>query len=95
MTTSFINRIILTAVLTFSFAANGMAKEPSLMDYNGIEYFTWNIDDNCTLHITPLADVTPDFQAREAQAFALRSVLSKVPLTRPANQYSSSLLVST
>ena len=62
MTTSFINRIILIAVLTFSFAANGMAKEPSLMDYNGIEYFTWNIDDNGTLHITPLADVTPDFQ---------------------------------
>lgn len=62
MTTSFFNRIILTAVLTFSFAANGMAKEPSLMDYNGIEYFTWNIDDNGTLHITPLADVTPDFQ---------------------------------
>jgi hypothetical protein len=62
MTTSFFYRIILTAVLTFSFAANGMAKEPSLMDYNGIEYFTWNIDDNGTLHITPLADVTPDFQ---------------------------------
>jgi hypothetical protein len=62
MTTSFINRIILIAVLTFSFAANGMAKEPSLMDYNGIEYFTWNIDDNGTLHVTPLADVTPDFQ---------------------------------
>ena len=62
MTTSFINRIILIAVLTFSFAANGMAKEPSLTDYNGIEYFTWNIDDNGTLHITPLADITPDFQ---------------------------------
>ena len=62
MTTSFINRIIVIAVLTISFAANGMAKEPSLMDYNGIEYFTWNIDDNGTLHITPLADVTPDFQ---------------------------------
>jgi hypothetical protein len=62
MTTSFFYRIILTAVLTISFAANGMAKEPSLMDYNGIEYFTWNIDDNGTLHITPLADVTPDFQ---------------------------------
>ena len=62
MTTSFFYRIILTAVLTFSFAANGMAKEPSLIDYNGIEYFTWNIDDNGTLHVTPLADVTPDFQ---------------------------------
>ena len=62
MTTSFINRIIVIAVLTISFAANGMAKEPSLMDYNGIEYFTWNIDDNGTLHVTPLTDVTPDFQ---------------------------------
>lgn len=62
MTTSFINRIIVIAVLTISFAANGMGKEPSLIDYNGIEYFTWNIDDNGTLHVTPLADVTPDFQ---------------------------------
>ena len=32
------------------------------MDYNGIEYFTWNIDDNGTLHITPLAEAMPDFQ---------------------------------
>ena len=62
MTTSFIHRIIAIAVLVIAFAANAMAKEPSLMDYNGIEYFTWNIDDNGTLHITPLADVTPDFQ---------------------------------
>ena len=62
MTTSFINRIIVIAVLTISFAANGMGKKPSLIDYNGIEYFTWNIDDNGTLHVTPLADVTPDFQ---------------------------------
>ena len=62
MTTSFIHRIIAIAVLVISFAANGMAKEPSLIDYNGIEYFTWNIDDNGTLHVTPLADVTPDFQ---------------------------------
>ena len=62
MTTSFVNRIIVVAMLTFTFATNGMAKEPSLRAYNGIEYFTWNIDDNGTLHITPLADVTPDFQ---------------------------------
>lgn len=62
MTTSFINRIIVIAVLTVAFAANGMAKEPNLMDYNGIEYFTWNIDDNGTLHVTPLADATPDFK---------------------------------
>ena len=62
MTTSFINRIIVIAVLTISFAANGMGKEPSLIDYNGIEYFTWNIDDNGTLYVTPLTDATPDFQ---------------------------------
>lgn len=61
MTTSFINRIIVIAVLTISFAANGMAKEPGL-DYNSVEYFAWNIDDNGTLHVTPLADATPDFQ---------------------------------
>ena len=62
MTTSFIHRIIAIAVLVLTFAANAMAKEPSLMDYNGIEYFTWNIDDNGTLHITPLAEAMPDFQ---------------------------------
>ena len=62
MTTSFVNRIIVVAMLTFTFATNGMAKEPSLRAYNGIEYFTWNIDDNGTLHVTPLADATPDFQ---------------------------------
>ena len=62
MTTSFIHRIIAIAVLVITFAANAMAKEPSLMDYNGIEYFTWNIDDNGTLHITPLAEAMPDFQ---------------------------------
>ena len=62
MTTSFIHRIIAIAVLVIAFAANAMAKEPSLMDYNGIEYFTWNIDDNGTLHITPLAEAMPDFQ---------------------------------
>ena len=62
MTTSFIHRIIAIAVLVITFAANAMAKEPSLMDYNGIEYFTWNIDDNGTLHVTPLAEATPDFQ---------------------------------
>lgn len=63
MTTLFINRIIVIAVLTISFAASGMAKEPGLTDYNNsIEYFRWNIDDNGTLHVTPLADVTPDFQ---------------------------------
>ncbi len=39
-----------------------MAKEPSLIDYNDTEYFTWNIDDNGTLHVTPLAEATPDFQ---------------------------------
>ena len=61
MTTSFINRIIVIAVLTISFAANAMGKEPGL-DYNDIQYFTWNIDDNGTLHVTPLAEVTPDFQ---------------------------------
>lgn len=62
MTTLFINRIIVIAVLTISFAASGMAKEPGLTDYNNsIEYFRWNIDDNGTLHVTPLADVTPDF----------------------------------
>ena len=62
MTTSFIHRIIAIAMLVIAFAANAMAKEPSLMDYNGIEYFTWNIDDNGTLHITPLAEAMPDFQ---------------------------------
>ena len=62
MTTSFIHRIIAIAVLVIAFAANAMAKEPSLMDYNGIEYFIWNIDDNGTLHITPLAEAMPDFQ---------------------------------
>ncbi len=62
MTTSFIHRIIAIAVLVISFAANGMAKEPSLIDYNDTEYFTWNIDDNGTLHVTPLAEATPDFQ---------------------------------
>ncbi len=61
MTTSFVNRIIVIAVLTISFAANVMGKEPGL-DYNNAEYFTWNIDDNGTLHVTPLADATPDFQ---------------------------------
>ena len=61
MTTSFINRIIVIAVLTISFAANAMGKEPGL-DYNDLQYFTWNIDDNGTLHVTPLAEVTPDFQ---------------------------------
>ena len=61
MTTSFINRIIVVAVLTISFAANAMSKEPGL-DYNREEYFAWNIDDNGTLHVTPLADATPDFQ---------------------------------
>ena len=54
MTTSFVNRIIVVAMLTFTFATNGMAKEPSLRAYNGIEYFTWNIDDNGTLHVTLL-----------------------------------------
>ena len=62
MTTSFIHRIIAIAMLVIAFAANAMAKEPSLMDYNGIEYFTWNIDDNGTLHITPLAEAMPDLQ---------------------------------
>ena len=62
MTTSFIHRIIAIAMLVIAFAANAMAKEPNLMDYNGIEYFTWNIDDNGTLHITPLAEAMPDFQ---------------------------------
>lgn len=62
MTTSFIHRIIAIAVLVIAFAANAMAKEPSLMDYNGIEYFIWNIDENGTLHITPLAEAMPDFQ---------------------------------
>ena len=61
MTTSFINRIILIAVLTISFAANVMGKEPGL-DYNNAEYFAWNIDDNGTLYVTPLTDATPDFQ---------------------------------
>ena len=62
MTTSFVHRILVAAMLTITFATNGMAKEPGLREYNGIEYFTWNIDDNGTLHVTPLADVTPDFQ---------------------------------
>ena len=62
MTTSFIHRIIAIAVLVIAFAANAMAKEPSLIDYNDTEYFTWNIDDNGTLHVTPLAEATPDFQ---------------------------------
>ena len=61
MTTSFVHRILVAAMLTITFATNGMAKEPGLREYNGIEYFTWNIDDNGTLHVTPLADVTPDF----------------------------------
>lgn len=62
MTTSFIHRIIAIAVLVVAFAANGMAKEPNLNEYSNIEYFTWNIDDNGTLHVTPLAEATPDFQ---------------------------------
>lgn len=62
MTTSIINRIIAIAVFVIAFAANGMAKEPGLSDYTNIEYFIWNIDDNGTLHVTPLKDATPDFQ---------------------------------
>ena len=76
MTTSFINRIIVIAVLTISFAANGMAKEPSLMDYNGIEYFTWNIDGTGTLHVTPLEATTSNFD--KSPFYKYRDQIKKV-----------------
>ena len=77
MTTSFVNRIIVIAVLTISFAANVMGKEPGL-DYNNAEYFAWNIDDNGTLYVTPLTDATPDFQESPFIKYRKQITLNKI-----------------
>ena len=57
----FFFRVIITMVITMSFAQVSMAEEPRTCCVDGTAYFVWNIDVNGTLHIVPIEATTSNF----------------------------------